>query len=202
MPPPSGHGARPRPPRVDPARRHAAGARTARERQSHGGGRRRCSQMPRASVPATSTSAVADANAAADAAPNGPPTSARAATGVHNEGSDRGLPDPASMSPDLPPPARTRRAPATQPVSHHRDCYHGDNPGGEGGERAHGKEAPPPSSSPLGGPPPASTDGVEGREMNYLLATNSYHARAGTCLFPSSGYFVIHGCFYKNGRRG
>jgi hypothetical protein len=32
--------------------------------------------------------------------------------GVHNEGSDRGLPDPAS--PDLPPPGRTTRAPATQ----------------------------------------------------------------------------------------
>jgi hypothetical protein len=85
--------------------------------------------------------------------------------GVHIEGSDRGLPDP--VSPDLPPPGRTTRAPATQQVSHqsHHRRYHGDKPDGERGERARGKEAPPPPSLPPGGPPPASSDGAEGRDM-------------------------------------
>ena len=72
-------------------------------------------------------------------------------------------------------PAQTRRAPATQPVSHYRTevatmvttlvARVEREPMGKRPRRRWASR-----------PPPASTDGVEGREMNYLLATNSYHA--------------------------
>jgi hypothetical protein len=147
---------------TSPKRRSGAQARTARERQNDGGGRSRCSRTPpRALVPATSTSAVAETNAAADAAPNRPPPPQQPQASTTKDRTEDCRTWPPSR-----PICHHRSKPGEHPSpSHHQGCYHGGKPDGEGGERAHEKEAPPPPSSLPGGPPPASSGGDEGREM-------------------------------------